>query len=96
MKSTFHFYLKRKGWPLTFEVGYSPGVKSNCTTCDSERISIFFKPGFLGIKQTPWCDLMDKGNFSLCNEYDIIMKNNYNPNWICKECHDCGVILKNV
>jgi len=40
--------------------------------------------------------LMDKGNFSLCNEYDIIMKNNYNPNWICKECHDCGVILKNV
>jgi len=92
--NSFHFYLKRPGWPLTDVVGYCPGIPLNCPKCGSERISIFFKPGFIGKKQSPWCDLMDKGNFSLCNDYEIIIKSNYNPNWICKNCYDGGVILK--
>ena len=93
---TFHFYLKREGWPLNDVVGYSPGIKLNCPKCDSEKISIFFKPGFIGKEQTPWCDLMDDGNFLLCNDYEIIKKSNYNPNWNCKNCYDGGVILKNI
>jgi len=93
---TFHFYLKREGWPLNDVVGYSPGIKLNCPKCNSEKISIFFKPGFIGKEQTPWCDLMDDGNFSLCNDYEIIKKSNYNPNWNCKNCYDGGVILKNI
>ncbi|MBT4327799.1 MAG: hypothetical protein HOD60_12995 [Candidatus Nitrosopelagicus sp.] len=95
-KDTFHFYLKRDGWPLNDVVGYSPGIKLNCPKCDSEKISIFFKPGFIGKEQTPWCDLMDDGNFLLCNDYEIIKKSNYNPNWNCKNCYDGGVILKNI
>ena len=90
--NSFHFYIKREGWPLTYMVGYCPGIKLNCPTCNSEKISIFFKPGFIGKEQTPWCKLMDTGNFSLCNDYEIIMNSNYSPNWICKDCHDCGVI----
>ena len=93
---TFHFYLKREGWPLNDVVGYSPGIKLNCPKCNSEKISIFFKPGFIGKEQTPWCDLMDDGNFLLCNDYEIIKKSNYNPNWNCKNCYDGGVILKNI
>ena len=95
-KDTFHFYLKREGWPLNDVVGYSPGIKLNCPKCNSEKISIFFKPGFIGKEQTPWCDLMDDGNFLLCNDYEIIKKSNYNPNWNCKNCYDGGVILKNI
>ena len=93
---TFHFYLNREGWPLNDIVGYSPGIKLNCPKCNSEKISIFFKPGFIGKEQTPWCDLMDDGNFLLCNDYEIIKKSNYNPNWNCKNCYDGGVILKNI
>jgi len=93
---TFHFYLNREGWPLNDVVGYSPGIKLNCPKCNSEKISIFFKPGFIGKEQTPWCDLMDDGNFLLCNDYEIIKKSNYNPNWNCKNCYDGGVILKNI
>ena len=93
---TFHFYLKRDGWSLNDVVGYSPGIKLNCPKCNSEKISIFFKPGFIGKEQTPWCDLMDDGNFLLCNDYEIIKKSNYNPNWNCKNCYDGGVILKNI
>jgi len=63
--NSFHFYIKREGWPLTYMVGYCPGIKLNCPTCNSEKISIFFKPGFIGKEQTPWCKLMDTGNFSL-------------------------------
>ena len=93
---TFHFYLKRDGWPLNDVVGYSPGIKLNCPKCNSDKISIFFKPGFIGKEQTPWCNLIDDGNFSLCNDYEIIKKSNYNPNWNCKNCYDGGVILKNI
>ena len=90
--NSFHFYIKREGWPLTYVVGYCPGIKLNCPTRNSEKISIFFKPGFIGKEQTPWCKLMDTGNFSLCDDYEIIMNSNYSPNWICKDCYDCGVI----
>jgi hypothetical protein len=89
----FHFYLKNnRGYPLSPEVGYSPGKKLNCPTCDSDRISIFFKPGFQGNKRGVWEEIMQKNNFELCNDYKIIIKCNFHPNWICKNCHDCGVI----
>ena len=93
-KDSFQFSLKRPGWPLTNEVGYCPGKKSNCPKCDSIKISIFFKPGFLGIEKGKWCEHMHENNFKLCDDYNIIKKSNYNPNWICKDCHNCGVILK--
>ena len=93
-KDVFHFYLKRSGWPLTDSVGYCSGKKSFCPRCGSDKIIIFFKPGFLGIKQGRWCDLMDKNNFKLCDDFNIIKKSNYNPNWVCKNCYNGGVILK--
>ncbi len=92
--NSFHFYIKRSGWPITPHVGYCPGVKLFCPKCNFERICIFFKPGFIGKEQNMWCDLIDKENFVLCNNYEIIKKSNYNPNWICKNCYDGGVILK--
>jgi hypothetical protein len=90
----FHFYLKRPGWALTDEVGVFFGNKIciNCPTCNSEKISIFFKPGFKGINMGQWEEIIEKNNFELCNVYEEIMKCNFNPNWICKDCHDCGVI----
>jgi ssDNA-binding Zn-finger/Zn-ribbon topoisomerase 1 len=92
--NNYHFYFKRPGWALTYVSGYSPGIKLNCPKCNSEEISIFFKPGFIGKEQSPWCKLMDDGNFSLCNDWEIIKKSNYHPNWNCKNCYDGGVILK--
>jgi transcription elongation factor Elf1 len=90
---TFHFYLKRSDWPLTYEVGYCPGKKFYCPRCNSDKVSIFFKPGFLGIENGKWCDYMDEKKFELCDDYQIIKKSNYHPNWICKNCYNCGVIL---
>ena len=93
--NSFHFYIKRPGWPMTYLVAYCPGVKLNCPRCDSEKITIFFKPGFIGKKQNIWCEIMDENNFELCDNYDLIMKCNYHPNWICKNCYNGWVILKN-
>jgi hypothetical protein len=90
----FTFYLKREEWPLTYTVGYCPGQKSTCPKCLSDKISIFFKPGFLGKNMNYWCELMDENKFELCDDYNIIQKNNYAPNWICKNCYNGGVILK--
>jgi len=95
-ENKFQFYLKRDGWALTDEVGYCTGKKSSCPTCNSDKISIFFKPGFLGKENGKWCDYMDNNDFTLCNDYKIILKSNFNPNWVCKDCHDCGVISKDV
>lgn len=94
-KNSFHFYLQSDtGYPLTDEVGVFFGNKIclNCPTCNSEKISIFFKRGFQGIKISKWEEIIEKNNFELCNEYETIIKCNFHPNWICKECHDCGVI----
>jgi len=92
--NSFHFYIKRDGWPLTPSVGYCPGKKLHCPQCDSKKICIFFKPGFLGIRMGEWCRFLDKNNFELCDDYKIILKNNYTPNWVCKNCYNGGVIIK--
>jgi hypothetical protein len=93
-ENSFHFYLENnRGYPISDEVGVSFGKKLNCPTCDSEKISIFFKPGFRGINMELWKEIMEKNNFELCNEYNTIIKCNFHPNWICKDCYDCGVIL---
>ncbi len=91
---SFHFYIKRHGWLLTPQVGYCPGLKLICPKCNSEKICIFFKPGFIGKEQSVWCDIINDNNFELCNDYETIMKSNFHPNWICKDCYDGGVILK--
>ncbi len=79
---------------MSDEVGYSPGKKLYCPKCNSEKISIFFKPGFSGKDLGNWCDYLAENNFELCNKWEIIKKSNYNPNWICKDCYDGGVILR--
>ena len=93
-ENKFQFYLQREGWTLYHVVGHCPGIKLNCPKCYSDKISIFFKPGFIGRKQTPWCNLIDDGNFSLCNDYEIIKKSNYHPNWNCKNCYDGGIVVE--
>ena len=95
MTDEFHFFITRPGWLLTDEVGYSVGREIHCPRCDSRKISIFFKPGFLGIEIGKWCEYMDKHDFQLCNIFTVIKKHNLNPTWICKDCYDGGVILKN-
>ena len=92
--SDFHFYLTNSGWPLTNEVSYSPGKKFNCPRCDSTKISFVFKPGFRGKDIESWCSIIHDDTVELCNVYEIIVKNNYCPNWICKDCYDAGVILE--
>ena len=92
--NTFHFFIKREGWPLTDKVGYYPAKKSICPKCNSDKITIFFKPGFIGKEISKWCDFMDSNSINLCDSYEIIKKSNYNPNWICKYCYNGGVILK--
>lgn len=93
---SFHFFIQNNdGYPLTDEVGHSTGKQLNCPTCNFKRISIFFKRGFKGIKVGQWCEFMNENNFELCNDWEIIKKSNYHPNWICKNCYDGGVILKN-
>jgi len=31
----------------------------------------------------------------LNDSYETILQNNFAPNWICKNCYNGGVILKN-
>lgn len=93
MDKPFQFYLKREGWPITDLVAYCPGFKKTCSRCKSDKICIFFKPGFIGKETSKWCEYMDEGNFELCDDYKIILTKNYNPNWICKSCYNGGVII---
>ena len=90
---SFHFYLKNKrGYPLTPEVGISVGKKISCSKCGSKKISVFFKPGFPGYLIQEWSDFLEKNDFKLYSDYDTIVKYNLNPNWICKNCYNGGVI----
>ena len=93
-ENSFQFYIKREGWPLSDLVAYCTGEKLICPKCNNEKIVIFFKQGFLGKYQNEWCDVMDANDFELCDDYQIIIKHNFNPNWICKNCYNGGVILK--
>jgi len=90
----FHFYITNQGWPLTPEIVYSPGEKFNCPGCGSTKITFVFKRGFRGKDIESWCSIIHDGTVELCNEYQIIMKNNYCPLWICKDCYDGGVVLE--
>ena len=94
MADEFHFYIINLGWPLTSEIVYSPGKKFNCPRCDSTKINFIFKPGFRGKDIEFWCLIIHDKVIELCNVYEIIMKNNCCPNWICKDCYDAGVVLE--
>ena len=94
MVDEFHFYIINPGWPLTPEIVYSPGKKFNCPRCDSTKITFVFKRGFRGKDIELWCSIIHNETVELCNEYQIIMKNNYSPLWLCKDCYDGGVVLE--
>jgi len=80
---------------MTPLVAYCPGGKLICPKCNSKKITLFFKPGFPGNLQHIWCKVIDDRDFSLCDDYEIILKCNFNPNWVCKKCYNGGVVLKN-
>ena len=88
------FYLVNPGWPLTDEVSYFPGKKFHCPGCESAKISFVFKPGFRGKDVEIWCSIIQDGIIELCNNYEMIMQNNYSPFWLCKDCYDGGVVLQ--
>ena len=90
----FTFYLNRDGWPLTDSVGFSPGKTLNCPVCNSTKISIFFKPGFIGKDIGRWCDFIQENDFDLSDSFDIINEKNFNPTWICKDCYNGGVVVE--
>ena len=80
---------------------YSPGNFIFCPKCNSNRTVIFFGPEFPANLKGKWQDNIYAKKTILCNEWDIILKtissngctSNSNPNWICKDCYDGGVVL---
>lgn len=80
---------------------YSPGNFIFCPKCNSDRVVIFFGNEFPNNLKGVWQEKIHAKKTILCNEWVIIQKtmsfnvctSNSNPNWICKECHDGGVII---
>ena len=83
----------------------SPGYPVHCPKCNSTNVLIFYDPRFTPRLQTKWDALIDEKRILLENKWEKIKgenrwealeKDSEKPNWICKNCHDGGVILKNV
>jgi len=83
----------------------SPGYHMYCPKCNSTKVLIFFDPRFTPKLQSKWDKLIDEKGIFLENKWEKIKgenqwatleKDSEKPNWICKNCHDGGVILKNV
>ncbi len=83
--------------------GYFPGLNILCVQCQSDQIVIFFIDGFQGKLRGEWKEKIRAGKTILSNNWDVITKfssksntvgSTTNPNWICKNCHDGGVIIE--
>ena len=82
-------------------VSYSSGIPTFCPKCNSESILIFFGHDFPPNLIENWCEKIHADKVILCNQWVVIQKftpknhiTNYsNPNYICKECYDGGVII---
>ena len=83
----------------------SPGYPVHCPKCNSTNVLIFYDPRFTPRLQSKWDKLIDEKRIFLENKWEKIKgenrwealeKDSEKPNWICKNCHDGGVILKNV
>ena len=83
----------------------SPGYPVHCPKCNSTNVLIFYDPRFTPRLQSKWDKLIDEKRILLENKWEKIKgenrwealeKDSEKPNWICKNCHDGGVILKNV
>ena len=83
----------------------SPGYPVHCPKCNSTNVLIFYDPRFTPRLQNKWDKLIDEKRILLENKWEKIKgenrwealeKDSEKPNWICKNCHDGGVILKNV
>jgi len=83
----------------------SPGYPVHCPKCNSTNVLIFYDPRFTPRLQNKWDKLIDEKRILLENKWEKIKgenqwetleKDSEKPNWVCKSCHDGGVILKNV
>ena len=84
-------------------VSYSPGYPIYCPKCNRTRVLLFFDLRFEARYETKWNELIDEKKIILENRWSKIkVENNWGnidpkdavPNWLCKECHDGGVILE--
>ena len=81
---------------------YSPGNFVFCPKCNSNRTVIFFGPDFPPNFIENLCEKIHADKVILCNQWDIILKtmsskgctSNSNPNWVCKDCYDGGVVIE--
>ena len=83
-------------------VSYSSGIPTFCPKCNSENILIFFGRDFPPNLIENWCEKIHADKVILCNQWEIILKtmsskgctSNSNPNWVCKNCYDGGVVIE--
>ena len=79
---------------------YSSGIPTFCPKCNSDGIVIFFGTKFPNNLRGNWKEKIRAKKTKLCNDWGVILKtmasngctSNSNPNWICKDCYDGGVI----
>ena len=79
---------------------YSPGIVLNCPRCNSTSILILFGSDFVGRLRGQWKEKLREKKTVLCDDYGIICRlsggkitSSSNPNWICKNCYEAGVII---
>ncbi len=81
---------------------YFAGFPQFCPRCTSKKITIFFVDGFLGKLRWGWKESINTKKIKLENNWKIILKctpkrdtvgSISNPNWICKNCYDGGVVI---
>ena len=86
-------------------VSTSPGYPIHCPKCNSSDVVIFFDPKFVGRFMNKWDELIDEKKITLENRWNKIKTENKwgiidpkdaKPNWLCKKCYDCGVILEKI
>jgi hypothetical protein len=79
---------------------YSPGLVLHCPQCKSTSILILFGSDFVGRLRGEWKEKIREKRTILCNEYAKVcilsegkITSSSNPNWICKNCYEAGVII---
>ncbi len=80
---------------------YSPGIKIVCTRCSSDKTVIFFGHDFPPRLVESWRESILGRKTALSDDYGVVLKHTpkghvtslSNPNWICKECYEGGVII---
>ena len=80
---------------------YSPGIMLCCPKCNSSSVLIFFGDDFLPRLKGEWKEKIRAKLTKMEDRWEEIQKltlkdhitSQSNPNWICKNCYDGGIIV---